>query len=123
MQTIDEALEKLGRSKFRSSFHLTDRDIQYIDEKGIDTIRSHAEDFVRTRLAPAFIENDGKQTPMSGHPVFKAQHACACCCRGCLYKWYRVRPGTELTDLQQKKIVDLMMTWIDRQYRDAKKQR
>ena len=123
MQTIDEALEKLGRSKFRSSFHLTDRDIQYIDEKGIDTIRSHAENFVRTRLAPAFIENDGKQTPMSGHPVFKAQHACACCCRGCLYKWYRVRPGTELTDLQQKKIVDLMMTWIDRQYRDAKKQR
>lgn len=123
MQTIDEALEKLGRSKFRSSFHLTDRDIQYIDEKGIDTIRSHAEDFVRTRLAPAFIENDGKQTPMSGHPVFKAQHACACCCRGCLYKWYRVRPGTELTDRQQKKIVDLMMTWIDRQYRDAKKQR
>ena len=123
MQTIDEALEKLDRSKFRSSFHLTDRDIQYIDEKGIDTIRSHAEDFVRTRLAPAFIENDGKQTPMSGHPVFKAQHACACCCRGCLYKWYRVRPGTELTDLQQKKIVDLMMTWIDRQYRDAKKQR
>ena len=123
MQTIDQALEKLGRSKFRSSFHLTDRDIQYIDEKGIDTIRSHAENFVRTRLAPAFIENDGKQTPMSGHPVFKAQHACACCCRGCLYKWYRVRPGTELTDLQQKKIVDLMMTWIDRQYRGAKKQR
>ena len=120
MQTIDEALEKLNRSKFRSSFRLSEQDVQYIDEKGMETIRSHAEDFVRTRLAPAYIENDGKQTPMRGHPVFKAQHACACCCRGCLEKWYRVRKGTELSEVQQKKIVDLMMVWIGRQYENAK---
>ncbi len=121
MQTIDDALEKLNRSKFRSSFRLSEQDVRYIDEKGMETIRSHAEDFVRTRLAPAYIENDGKQTPMRGHPVFKAQHACACCCRGCLEKWYRVRKGTELSEVQQKKIVDLMMAWIDRQYDEAKK--
>ncbi|MBR2671316.1 MAG: DUF4186 domain-containing protein [Oscillospiraceae bacterium] len=120
MQTIDEALEKLNRSKFRSSFRLSEQDVQYIDEKGMETIRSHAEDFVRTRLAPAYIENDGKQTPMRGHPVFKAQHACACCCRGCLEKWYRVRKGTELSEVQQKKIVDLMMVWLERQYDEAK---
>lgn len=58
----------------------------------MDTIRSHASDFVRTRLAPAQIPNDGKQTPMRGHPVFLAQHATGCCCRGCLYKWHRI-PG------------------------------
>ncbi|MBR2807158.1 MAG: DUF4186 domain-containing protein [Oscillospiraceae bacterium] len=121
MQTIDEALEKLNRSKFRSSFRLSEQDVRYIDEKGMETIRSHAGDFVRTRLAPAYIENDGKQTPMCGHPVFKAQHACACCCRGCLEKWYRVRKGTELSEVQQKKIVDLMMVWIERQYEEAKK--
>ena len=25
--------------------------------------------------------------------MFIAQHACACCCRGCLNKWYRVPQG------------------------------
>lgn len=32
----------LGRSKFRSSFHLKQKDIDYINEKGLDTIREHA---------------------------------------------------------------------------------
>ena len=113
MQTRTEALYKLSRSKFRSSFHLNERDREYVREKGMDTIRQHASDFVRARLAPAWPENDGKQTPMKGHPVFKAQHACACCCRGCLEKWYRVPKGTELTEVQQEKIVNLLMTWIE----------
>jgi exodeoxyribonuclease V alpha subunit len=52
---------------------------------------------------------------MRGHPVFIAQHACACCCRGCLEKWYRVPKGTQLTDGQQEKIVALLMAWIERQ--------
>ena len=37
---------------------------------------------------------------MKGHPVFKAQHACGCCCRGCLEKWYRVKKGCGLTEAQ-----------------------
>ena len=86
MQTIDEALNKLKKSKFRSKFHLSDRDKKYIDDKGLEVIRRHAEDFIAQRLAPDNIPNDGKQTPMRGHPVFIAQHACACCCRGCLCK-------------------------------------
>ena len=113
MQTRTEALYRLSRSKFRSSFHLNEQDRKDVREKGIDTIRAHAYDFVRTRLAPAWPDNDGKQTPMKGHPVFKAQHACACCCRGCLEKWYKVRKGTELTELQQEKIVNLLMAWIE----------
>ena len=113
--TYEEAFRRLGRSRFRSRFHLTERDRAYIAEKGLDVIRGHAEDFVRTRLSPAVIPNDGKQTPMRGHPVFVAQHACACCCRGCLNKWYRVPLGTELTALQQKKIVNFLMTWIGRE--------
>ena len=115
MQTIKQALEKLGRSKFRSKFKLSEKDIEYINKKGMDTIRSHAEDFVRERLAPAYIPNDGKQTPMRGHPVFVAQHACACCCRGCLNKWYKVPLNRELTEMQQQKIVNLLMAWISLQ--------
>ena len=113
--TIQQAFERLGKSAFRSRFHLSTKDKEYIKNKGMETIRRHAEDFVKTRLAPAVIPNDGKQTPMRGHPVFVAQHACACCCRGCLNKWYRVPQGVELTPEQQKKIVNLIMAWITRE--------
>ena len=113
MATIDEALVKLQKSAFRAKFHLTEKDKQYVKNKGMDTVREHAADFVRQRLAPAVIPNDGKQTPMRGHPVFVAQHACACFCRGCLNKWYKVPIGTELTENQQERIVNLLMAWID----------
>lgn len=45
------------------------KDIDYINEKGLDTIREHAREFIAKREAPAVIPNDGKQTPMKGHPV------------------------------------------------------
>lgn len=119
MQTINDALEKLNRSKFRSGFHLNEKEKEYVRNKGMGTIRSHAEDFIRTRLAPEYIPNDGKQTPMKGHPVFKAQHACACCCRGCLNKWYKVPKNRELTESQQKKIVNLLMAWIEKEMKNG----
>lgn len=112
MPNINETLLKLKKSDFRARFHLTEKDKAYIAEKGMDTVRKHAEEFVRTRLAPACPPNDGKQTPMRGHPVFVAQHACACCCRGCIEKWYRVPQGKKLTDVQQEKIVNLLMAWM-----------
>ena len=82
-ETYAQMLVRLSRSNFRSRFHLKAQDKQYIHEKGWNTIADHAADFVSKRLAPAEPKNDGKQTPMRGHPVFIAQHATACCCRGC----------------------------------------
>lgn len=115
MTSRKEAYERLQKSRFRASFHLTEKDRAYAREKGRDVIESHARDFVRKRLAPAVIANDGRQTPMRGHPVFRAQHATACCCRGCLHRWYRVPMHTELTQEQQDKIVGMIMYWIDRE--------
>lgn len=115
MQTIKQALDKLEHSKFRSSFQLTKKENEYCREKGEATLRSHAVDFVRMKLAPAEPVNDGKQTPMHGHPVFKAMHATACCCRGCLNKWYHVPQGRELTADEQEKIVNLLLAWLNRQ--------
>ena len=115
MQTIDQALKKLESSAFRQKFYLREKDKAYVREKGMENIRLHAEEFVRARLAPAVIPNDGRQTPMRGHPVFLAQHATACCCRKCLHKWYRVPMGVPLTESQQEKIVNLLMAWIQRQ--------
>ena len=111
----DAAFTRLAKSKFRSRFHLSEADRKYIAEKGMVTIRSHCEDFIRTRLAPANPLNDGKQTPMRGHPVFKAQHACACCCRDCLAKWWKVPRGTTIPVERQRGIVDFLMMWVERE--------
>ena len=64
---------------------------------------------------PAVIPNDGKQTPMKGHPVFIAQHATATCCRECIRKWHKIQPGRELSQIQQEYLVDVIMTWIQRE--------
>ena len=61
---IENILNSLSKSNFRSKFHLKPKDKDYIKEKGIEKIREHAYDFVNKRLAPKIIPNDGKQTPM-----------------------------------------------------------
>ena len=114
MLETNEILEKLSKSKFRSSFHLKDKEKNYIKEKGMDTIERHAKDFISKRLAPENPLNDGKQTPMKGHPVFIAQHATATCCRSCLYKWHHIPKGRALTKKEVDYIVELIMTWINR---------
>lgn len=109
-----EALEK---SKFRSRFHLTEKEKVYIKEKGMDTIKRHADDFIQQRLANYSTIRDGKQTPMKGHPVFIAQHATATCCRGCLEKWYHIPKTVPLTEKQIDEIVEIIMNWIKKEMR------
>ena len=113
-----DILKKLSMSKFRSSFHLKEKDINYINSKGIDTIKSHAYDFINSRIAPLNIINDGHQTPMKGHPVFIAQHATATCCRGCLYKWHHIEKNKSLNDNEINYIVNIIMKWIDKEYKN-----
>ena len=81
----------------------------------MERIGQHAEDFISKREAPAYIANDGKQTPMRGHPVFIAQHATATCCRECIRKWHKMQPGKELSQVQQEYLVDVIMTWIQKE--------
>lgn len=117
---INIILNKLSYSKFRSSFHLKKKDIDYIDEKGLDIIKIHAKDFIEKRLAKEVIPNDGKQTPMRGHPVFIAQHATATCCRNCLYKWHKIQKGKALTKEEIEYIVSIIMEWIKIEYNNQK---
>lgn len=111
----DEIFDRLSKSDFRKKFKLSQKDRLYLEQKGFDTIKSHAVDFIAKRIAPADIPNDGKQTPMRGHPVFTAQHATATCCRGCINKWHKFPKDVQLTKEQQKYLVDLIMEWIKRQ--------
>lgn len=110
-----ELFNRLAKSEFRSKFKLKQKDKLYIEQKGLDIIKNHAKDFISKRLAPAQIPNDGKQTPMKGHPVFIAQHATATCCRGCLNKWHKIPKDKQLTQEEQNYIVDIIMEWITRQ--------
>ena len=115
MKSVNDTLFRLSRSKFRSGFSLNANEKAYFSEKGEEVIRSHAENFISTRIDAKFPKNDGKQTPTHGHPVFVAMHATACCCRGCLEKWHKIPKGRELSTEEKDFLISLVMTWIARQ--------
>lgn len=120
-EKIKNIFDRLSKSKFRSSFYLKDKDILYIEDKGIDKIRNHAYDFVTKRLADTSNVTDGKQTPMKGHPVFIAQHATGTCCRRCLEKWHHISKNKNMTDDDIKYVVDIIMSWIEKECNNYKK--
>jgi hypothetical protein len=113
--TIPRKLASLARSKFRSKFKLSQKDRDYIAVKGLETIKEHAYQFVNSRVAPEYPKNDGKQTPMRGHPVFIAQHATATCCRGCIQKWHGIEKGRASNVEDVDFVLALIMGWIERQ--------
>lgn len=114
---INNKLDSLSKSKFRSSFHLNNKMIMYCKEKGYKKIVNDAYNIINERLRPKEIKNDGKQTPMRQvHPVFIAQHATGCCCRGCLEKWHHISKNKELSDNEVNYIVTLIMEWIKNDY-------
>ena len=116
MSDIDNLFYKLSKSKFRSSFYLKQKDIEYIEKIGLGKIKEHAYEFITKRLAPKEIPNDGKQTPYRGHPVFTSQHATATCCRGCLFKWHKIKKTRELTQEEIDYIVQVIMKWLEKEY-------
>ena len=114
-KVINDKLDSLSKSKFRSSYHLNKKMKAYVEEKGYDTLRSHAYDFINERLK-VLQPNDGKQTPMRQvHPIFIAQHACACCCRGCIEKWHHIPKDKVLTDKDISFLTELMIEWVKRE--------
>lgn len=115
MRNKEEILYKLSLSKFRSSFHLKKTDIEYINKKGMPVIKEHAYDFINKRLKDPSKVNDGKQTPMKGHPVFIAQHATGCCCRGCLERIHGIKKGHDLSSAEVDYIVNVVMFWIQKE--------
>lgn len=116
MDKKDLLFIKISKSKFRNSFHLNSKMKEYVSLKGLDKIKSDAYDIINTRIKPKNPKNDGKQTPMKQvHPVFIAQHACACCCRGCIEKWHKIPQDVELTNKEVDYIVDILIEWIKKE--------
>jgi len=115
MKNVQEILSELSHSTFRSRIRLQEKELKYLQTKGMDEVLKHAADFIDKRLAPAYPLNDGKQTPRRNHPVFVAQHATATCCRGCLQKWHQIPAGRQLTEEEQQYIVEVISRWLSRQ--------
>jgi len=109
---LADVFPALARSAFRRRFRLQRPELDYLRAKGLPTVLEHARDFVARRLSPAQPANDGQQTPYRGHPVFIAQHATACCCRGCLAKWHGIAKGYALTLDEEAHIVAALERWL-----------
>jgi hypothetical protein len=112
MKDVEEVFARLARSDFRSRIHLKEKELDYLRRKGLAVVLRHAADFIEKRLAPARPANDGKQTPWRNHPVFVAQHATGTCCRTCLEKWHEIPKGLELTEEEQRYVVQVIERWL-----------
>ena len=112
MRHIDELFEGLGQSRFRSRFELRAADLDVLKQHGLAKIMDHTRKFVDQRLRPAAPSNDGRQTPMRGHPVFVAQHATATCCRRCLRRWHHITEGYELIEPEISHILAVIQRWL-----------
>ena len=112
MRDPEELTSALSRSSFRAKFHLDPRDREYLLDRGLPVIMGHARDFIERRLSPAEPLNEGRQTPMKGHPVFVAQHATATCCRGCLQKWHYIKAGATLRTSEIEHVLSVVMGWL-----------
>jgi hypothetical protein len=113
MRDLDLLFQKLSKSRFRSSFKLKGKELDYLNSKGVDIILEHGREFIATRLAPANPPNDGKQTPMRNRPVFIAQHATGTCCRKCLQKWRGI-PAKDhgLSEDEKNYVIIVLERWM-----------
>ena len=104
---------RLARSPFRSRFHLKRSDRAYLAAHLRPVLEAQASRILAERLAPADPVNDGRQTPMRGHPVFIAQHALGICCRGCLAKWHGIPKGRPLTQEEIARLTGFILAYLD----------
>ncbi|HVA47256.1 MAG TPA: DUF4186 domain-containing protein [Pirellulales bacterium] len=110
---IERVLQRLARSRFRARFRLDEREIAYLDRKGMPIVLQEGRDMLSQRLAPAAPGRDGRQTPWRGHPVFVAQHATATCCRSCLHKWHAIDKGRELMADELDYVLAVIGRWLE----------
>ncbi len=120
MQNIDDKQWKTLKTKLARSKQVTlpamgEPEKEYVQSRGIEILRLHATDFVNKRLSPADPKNDGRQTPLKGHPVFIAQHATGTSDRIKLEKFHGIKAGIELTEKEVAYIVSVILRWIQEQ--------
>lgn len=119
MRDLDQLFATLAKSRFRSRFRLEAKDRAYLQRRGLEAVLQHGHDLLQRRLVPAGVRNDGRQTPMRGHPVFVAQHATATCCRSCLAKWHAIPAGRALSQSELEYVLEVIRRWLERTHPTA----
>jgi hypothetical protein len=112
MRNLDDLFSAFAKSTFRSRFRLGPKELAYLADKTMPVVLEHGRRFIEERLAPASPKNDGRQTPMRGHPIFIAQHATATCCRSCLEKWHHIPRGRPLSEAEIQHVLDVLSRWL-----------
>lgn len=104
--------DKIAKSDYRGEIDLGEEEIAYIESRGFDMMVKHAEDFVERRLGPANPRNEGRQTPLKGHPLFLAQHATGANSRGALAEYHSIPEGKALSREQIDYVTDVVLRWL-----------
>lgn len=103
---------------------LDESDVELVEEVGVSGLKEHARQIVEAKLEEQ-PENDGRQTPFAGNPVYKAMHACNTASRRDLSHTHRIPAGTDLTENEVKAVVNMLVRWIVREhnfYREEEKE-
>lgn len=99
----------------RTGPRLSEQDIQLVQRLGIPEIKQQAREIIEEKLKQQ-PDNDGRQTPRAGHPVYKAMHACNAESRQSLSLSHKIPAGKELEDMYIEAVTNLVMRWIVREY-------
>jgi len=102
-----------GRDKTKP--RLNEHDVRVIKEMGIEELKNQAREIVEQKLREQ-PENDGKQTPTAGNPIYKAMHACKSASRKELSRAHRIAAGRDLSDRQVDSVVNLLVRWMVREH-------
>jgi len=105
--------DKIAKSDYRAEIDLDEEEFSYIESRGMDMLVRHAKDFVKRRLGPAKPRNEGKQTPLKGHPIFLAQHATGANSRGALAEFHGIPEGRKLTEDEMAYVSDVILRWLN----------
>ena len=70
MIDLDRIEKGLTNSKFRSNFHLSERDVEYVETKGLNTIRQHAIDFINNRYVLFEIATTSEENHKPKYPTY-----------------------------------------------------
>lgn len=94
---------------------LNETDYRLIKQNGIREIKEQARQIIENKLKER-PENDGKQVPKAGHPVYKALHACRASSRSILSNAHRMPEERDLDQKEIDAVVNLITRWIAREY-------
>lgn len=95
-------------------WHVTidEKAVRYADRKGVVGLRAATENRLNKHISNARPPWDGRQTPLSGNPIYYAQHATASCCRKCMEYWYGIPPARQLTPEEIAFFTELIMLYL-----------